>query len=163
MADNEGGKRKRRGDKPEGAGADASNGVDAVRDGKLLVSITEMQIWSKVSRGDYNRNQAYAHVVVTPAVPWAVEVPVGEVEGPDAVRQALCVLQDAVHAAVLEKAAELEREDRDAVKRATSEALSRHVSGVEVKTSVQTIEDRPPLRPSIEAAVGEPPEDNEDF
>jgi hypothetical protein len=149
----------------EGSGIEAKEGTGAIQNGRLLVNITEMQIWSKLSRGDYNRNQAYAHVVVTPSVPWTVEVPIGELEGPEAVREALSLLQDAAHAAVKEKASELERGDREEVKRATSEALgSRYGAGVEVKTSVQTIEDRPPLRPSIEAAVGEPPDDpDEDF
>lgn len=156
-------RRRRRGDDRDENGAGVTNGGTALQDGRLLVNIVEMQIWSKLSRGDYNRNQAYAHVVVAPPVPWAVEVPVGELEGPDAVRQALSVLQDAVHAAVRQKASELEREDREETKRATSEALSRYGSGVEVKTSIQSIEDRMPLRPSIEAAVGEPPDDDEDF
>ena len=160
---NSDGRRRRRGGENDGSGLDLTHGVGAIQDGKLLLNVTEMLIWSNLSRGDYNRNQAYAHVVVTPAVPWVVEVPIGGEEGPDAVKQALSVLQDAVHAAVREKASELERGDKEEVKRATSEALSRFGSGVEVKTSVQTIEDKLPLRPSVEAAVGEPPEDNEDF
>lgn len=112
--DEEGDHRRRRAasSEKEGAGADVTKGNGAIQDGRLVVSITEMQIWSKLSRGDYNRNQAYAHVVVAPSVPWMIEVPVSALEGPEALKQALSVLQDAVHAAVKEKAAELERSDR---------------------------------------------------
>lgn len=155
---------KRRRAQRDGAGTDVTRGTEAVQNGKLVVNVEEMHIWSKLSRGDYNRNQAYAHVVVSPSVPWPIEVPIGELEGPDAVKQALSVLQDAVHAAVQEKASELEREDKAEAKRATSEVLSKYGSGVEVRTAVQSIDsDRPPLRPSVEAAVGEPPDDGEDF
>ncbi len=132
----------------------------SAENGHLLVDIKEMLVWSKLSRGEYNRNQAYSHVVVTPSVPWTVQVPVDS-EGPDALKQALSVLQDAVHSAVLNKVAELEQCDKDEAKRQTSESLSKH--GVEVNTSIRSIQSRPPVRSSIEAAVGDPVDDNEDF
>ena len=47
-------------DRAEGAGMDVTNGTEAIQGGKLLVNITEMMVWSKLSWGDYDRNQAYA-------------------------------------------------------------------------------------------------------
>ena len=60
MQDNEGGRKRRRSDRAEGAGMDVTNGTEAIQGGKLLVNITEMMVWSKLSWGDYDRNQAYA-------------------------------------------------------------------------------------------------------
>ena len=157
MEENKGRSRRRNGKSEE---ASIPKVGAAVQDGRLLVEISEMMVWSKVSSGDYNKNQAYAHIVVAPSAPWVICVPIGDVDGPEAVTRAIAVLQDAVHEVVKQKASELETEDREAVKRATSEKLSKF-TGVEVKTSVQSIEGRFPARPSIEAAVGEPPDDNE--
>lgn len=135
----------------------------AIQDGRLLVNVEEMLVWARLKSGDYNRNEAYAHAVVSPAVPWFVAIPVDEAEGTEAVRQAICGLQDAIHAAVKEKVSELQRQDGAELRKATAEAMSKHVSGVEVRTSVGSIEGDVHPRPSVEAAVGDPSEDEEDF
>ena len=142
----------------------------AVRGGKLYLEVSELLVNVKVSRGEYNRNQVYGHLKVAPAFPWLVEVPVGEEQGLNALRIALESMHDVVTEVVQRKASELDSLDKEELKRATAKGLSsrdgcQSHSSVEVTTPVRTIESGSPgTRPSMDAAVGmEPSDDEEDF
>ncbi len=140
----------------------------AVQDGKLLVKVNELMVWVKLSRGDYNRHQVYGHVSVEPVVPWVVAVPLETLEGAEALGDVVQKLENVVVRAVALKVAELEASERDGVRQATAQAIgtsdtSRYTRGVEVKTSVGTIEAGSPGRPSVPSAAGVPPSDDPDF
>jgi len=135
-----------------------SDEVLAIEDGHLLVQVNEIMVWSKLARGDYNRNQGYSHVRVQPSVPWVLRLPVGELEGLDAMKEAMSQLHAVVADSAKSKLEAIEREEADNVKTRTREALSTPQQGISVETSVKSLEGYSP-RPSIESSVGSEPED----
>lgn len=159
MDDEQEGKRKKRARQ-----GDASSGVSlgmtdpVVTDGKVFVMITDIMVWSKLSRGEYNRNQAYAHLSAEPASPWLIGLPIGDKEGPEAITAAIDVLQDAVHAAVKRKVEEFESEDRAETR---STAAKKVAGRAEARTEIRSMGERNPGRPSVDAAAGDPPPDDE--
>ena len=141
----------------------------AIDNGNLMLTVEDLVVTARIARGDYNRNQVYGHIAVKPVVPWTIAVPVGDLQGPDALREAISALQDALTEAVQSKATELEKCDREGVRQATAQALAstdggRHRHVVEVEVPITSVESRRPGRPRIEAvAIGEPPEDESAF
>lgn len=143
--------------------ADDKPQSDVVQDGSVIIEITEMMVWEKQSRGDYNRNQAYAHVAAAPTEPWRVKVDIGDLQGADAVRTAVAELQKAVHEAVKAQADCMEAEEKADLKRKTAAAIGGHNgNGVQVATAIQSSNGYVPDLPSIESAAGEPPPDDEE-
>ncbi len=133
-----------------------------IEDGHLLVQVDEVMVWSKLSRGDYNRSQGYSHIRVCPAVPWVLRLPVGDLDGIDALKEAMSRLHDVVADSAKEKVEEIEREEIGKVKALTQAALSTSKQGVSVTTSVKSTEGYIP-RPSIESSVGCEPESSDEF
>jgi hypothetical protein len=126
-----------------------------VRDGFLYLTVSELLVNTKVSSGDYNRNQVYVHALLKPAAPLVLAVPVGELRGLDALRKAIEGVQEVVAGTVREGALELEQQR---AREQLSKAVQR--TGTGVKTSVTTLGDtKPGHRPALEASFDDPPEE----
>lgn len=133
----------------------------AIEDGCALVRVEELMVWSKLARGDYNKNQAYAHLRVIPAIPWVIKVPVGELEGLDALKAVSDALHGIVADSAQQKVEEIEAEEKAKVQQGIKAVLTKQ-SGVEVRTAVRTTDSSYVGRPNVQAATGAEPDSIDD-
>ena len=138
----------------------------AIRDGKLYLQVTELMLNTRVSRGEYNRNQVYGHVKVMPAVPWVIPIPVEGVQGLEALQVALEKLSGLVTDVARDQVTEMERQEKEGRKSDVQRTVGKkteYSTGVSVTTPVRTIDSLDlGQRPSMEASVGDEPADDED-
>lgn len=127
----------------------------------VVLQIEEILVWSKLARGEYNRNQAYSHVKLVPQEPWLIAVPVEGMESAEAVGEALASLHQVVQEVTKQQVEQLAHQERESVREATAKALVRsQEGGVGYRTGIKNVS-RTGQRPSIESAVdGEPVEDD---
>jgi len=81
-------------------------------DGNVVVEITELLVNVKLGRGDYQRNQFYSHIKVSPVSPWLIKVPIGELEDLDALDAVIDKLADVVAKQAIEQANKLVEMDK---------------------------------------------------